>query len=97
MTNAYDGNGNRTGSAAAIDGQADFVNQCSYDNLNRLIELAQSGASGTSGVAAKRIDFQYNASGQYTSIARYADLAGTLNVATTAYAYSPRGQLRGGR
>ncbi len=44
-------------------------------------------------VASKRVDFAYNGVGQYTSVTRSADLAGTLLVATSSYGYDGDGRI----
>ena len=44
-------------------------------------------------MAEKRVDFAYNAAGQFTSIDRFADLAGTELVAATSYTYDGIGRL----
>jgi YD repeat-containing protein len=44
-------------------------------------------------VADKRIDLAYNAAGQFTTITRYSDLAGTQEVVTSAYGYDGIGRL----
>jgi YD repeat-containing protein len=44
-------------------------------------------------VTEKRVDFTYNVLGQYDTVTRYADAAGTSLVASTAYGYDPLGRL----
>jgi YD repeat-containing protein len=44
-------------------------------------------------VAEKRVDYSYNTLGQYDTVTRYADVAETILVATTAYGYDPLGRL----
>ena len=44
-------------------------------------------SNGGNSVAAKRVDFAYNNVGQYSSISRYANTAGTQLVATSTYGY----------
>ena len=44
-------------------------------------------------MAEKRVDFAYNAAGQFASIDRFADLAGTELVAATSYTYDGIGRL----
>ncbi len=48
-----------------------------------------------SAVANKRIDLAYNAIGQFSSIARYADLAATDEVATSTFTYDTLHRLTG--
>ena len=71
------------------------------DNLNRLTSVQQAdladaitagwvtspGTYTANTLAAKRVDFGYNALGQYTSISRYADLSGGSLVASTSSTY----------
>jgi RHS repeat-associated protein len=72
-----------------------------YDNLDRLTTLTQSSPPefGTaSQVVPKRVEFAYNAAGQFTAIDRYNEyngvevVAGTLIVGTT-YTYDLAGRL----
>jgi hypothetical protein len=44
-------------------------------------------------VEEKRVDFAYNALGQFTAITRYADLAGSDFVATTEYTFDSAHRL----
>src|SRR5262249_42227982 len=54
-----------------------------YNALNEMTRVTQSG----NGVHAKRVDIAYNEVGQFASINRFADLAGTQLVAGTAFGY----------
>jgi hypothetical protein len=75
---------------------ADFVNQYTYDRVNRLTRVTQSGASGGNAVADKRVDFSYAADSQpAAAITRYQDLAGTKLVAASTFSYDPVGRLQG--
>jgi YD repeat-containing protein len=67
----------------------DFQNIFYYDNIQRLVQIDQSGVQGGNTVAEKRVNFAYNAAGQLTSIARYKDLDGGSGnlVATTSFVY----------
>src|SRR5262249_32783101 len=47
------------------------------------------------GAAPKRVDFSYNALGQFSQISRYADLAGTSLVASSASGYDGANRLTG--
>ena len=60
-----------------------------------MVQVAQAGVQGGSAVAEKRVNFAYNAAGQFTSIDRFADLAGTELVAATSYTYDGIGRLTG--
>jgi YD repeat-containing protein len=54
--------------------------------------MKQVTQSGT-GVAAKRVDFTYNALDQFSTITRYSDLAGTQQVAASSYTWDAAGRL----
>jgi RHS repeat-associated protein len=73
----------------------DFQNIFYYDNIQRLVQIDQSGVQGGNTVAEKRVNFAYNAAGQFTSIDRYKDLDGASGdlVATTAFVYDGIGRL----
>ena len=66
--------GNVLSRSEAIGGAAAGMNTYAYDALDRVTRIEQSGT----GVTAKRVDLEYNALGRFTTITRYADLAGTL-------------------
>jgi RHS repeat-associated protein len=99
FTQEFDLNGNRTQLSTAIGGTmsagADFVNQYTFDALNRLTRVAQAGQTGGHAVREKRIDFSYAADSQWTGITRYQDLAGTKLVAASAFSYDQAGRLQG--
>jgi RHS repeat-associated protein len=56
---------------------------------NCVTQITQSG----NGVDDKRVDFAYDPVGQFESITRYSDLAGTAPVVTTNYAYDEHNRL----
>jgi len=89
VSEEYDALGRRTSLAAEIDGTDDLINTYAYDYLNRMTQVTQGSQSGGNVVAEKRVDFSYDAEdkGQFTSITRYADLAGSELVATSTYDY----------
>jgi len=93
LTSAYDNLGRRTSLAANVDSTDDFLNGYSYDALGRTTQVTQEAQSGGNAVADKRIDFGYDANGQYAFILRYADLAGSDLVATSDYTYDDAGRL----
>jgi RHS repeat-associated protein len=97
LTSAYDAASNRISLAATIAGVDDFLSSYSFNALNRLTRLDQTGQSGGNSVAEKRIDFAYNAIGQFTSISRYKDTAGgsTHEIATSTYSYDLLNRLTG--
>jgi YD repeat-containing protein len=53
----------------------------------------QSGVSGGDAVAAKAVTFSYDNLGEFLTIARYADLAKTEQVAQSTYGYDLDGNL----
>ena len=91
---SYDAVGNVLSMTDTINGAAGGTNAYAYDALDRLTRLTQSSAPGAaSPVAAKRVDFAYNALGQYTTIARFSNLTGTQAVAASSFAYDALGRL----
>ena len=64
LTSAYNANSQRTSLSATRGGTNDFLNTYTYDDLGRLTRLDQTGNGGAT-VANKRVDFTYNALGQF--------------------------------
>ncbi|GIW91994.1 MAG: hypothetical protein KatS3mg110_0035 [Pirellulaceae bacterium] len=97
LNSSYDASGNRTRLAAVIDGTDDFVNDYTYDLLNRMTRVDQSCVAGGHAVAEKRVDMAYNSLGQFTQIVRYRALSGTPSdeVATSVYTYDAAHRLVG--
>jgi RHS repeat-associated protein len=93
MNHTFDALGNRTQLAATIGSTADFVTEYTYDALRRMTSIQQHGVSGGNAVAEKRIDLTYDAASQWQTITRYADLAATKLVATSAYAFDAAGRM----
>jgi RHS repeat-associated protein len=89
----WNANSRRTQLTAEIGGTADFKNDYTYDNLSRLTQIIQQDVSGGNVVADKRVDFAYNALGQYTSIARYQSTGTSNHVATSTYTYDTLNRL----
>lgn len=89
----YDANGERTQLAASVGGTADFVTDYAYDGLGDMLSVSQHGQTSGNAVAEKRVDLTYDEAGQFSTITRYADLAGTDLVATGTYGYDLAGQL----
>ena len=83
LDNTFDAVGNRVTVADTINGQAGGLNTFSYDALDRMTRIVQTGIS----VSNKRVDMQYNALGQMTALARFADTAGAAPVAATTYVF----------
>jgi RHS repeat-associated protein len=93
LTSAYDAASRRTSVASSVNGTNDFQNSSTYDALDRMTSVQQSGQSGGATVADKRVDLSYTASGEFSTIIRYADLTGTNVVAATAYTYDQSHRL----
>ncbi len=89
LTYTYDNVGNMLSIQDTINGLVSGTNSYSYDGLNRLIQLTQSGNE----VREKRVDFAYNAIGQYTSLNHYSDLGGNQLVNHTGYSYDSLNRL----
>ncbi|ERN39820.1 RHS repeat-associated core domain protein [Rubidibacter lacunae KORDI 51-2] len=89
---AYQVNSNNLGSVTDfIDGVEHGVESFLYDDLNRVTEIAQSGT----GVAAKRVELDYDQTSQLAEIRRYNSLSGGTSVATSTYTYDAIGRLDG--
>jgi RHS repeat-associated protein len=73
----------------AINGIQNGTNAYTYDILNRVTKLTQSGT----GVTSKRVDMTYNAVNQIATLNRYGDLTGTSAVANSSYTYDLAGRL----
>ena len=89
LSRTYDALSRTTSESATVAGMNDFLNNYSYDQLNRLTRVTHTQQTGGNSVAAKRVDLAYNADGQYTSLNRYADTTGTNLVATSTYVHLP--------
>jgi RHS repeat-associated protein len=88
---AYDAANNPISTSETINGTAGATTTYSFDALDRPTRIDQQG----SGVQAKRVDLSCNGLNQFTSIARYSDLAGTQQVATTTYQYDSANRTSG--
>src|SRR5262249_13233134 len=75
-----------------IDGQAGAMTSYQYDDLHRMTRITQT-AAGVLPVADKRVDFGYNELGQFASIDRFSDLAGTQSVVSSSYSYDAQNRL----
>ncbi len=80
---AYDPAGNVISVSNTINGSPGGTNAYTHDALNRTTQITQTGP----GISDKRVDLAYNDIGQFASINRYADLAGTQLVVSSAYDY----------
>lgn len=89
LSQTYDANSNRTKITDTVNTILQGTETHSYDALNRLIQVSQTGT----GVVKKRVDITYNPIHQIETLKRYADLTGTLLVATSTYSYDPLSRL----
>jgi RHS repeat-associated protein len=85
----YDAVDNLLSVTDTIGGQQRGTEAFTYDALNRVTQVRQSG----DGVAEKRVDLVYDAASQMTGVSRYADLAGTQLVASSEYGFDLAGRL----
>ncbi|MGE3778910.1 MAG: RHS repeat-associated core domain-containing protein, partial [Pirellulaceae bacterium] len=83
LTYTFDAAGNLLTASDMIQGVAGGTNAYVYDALDRVTRVTQSGPT----VAPKRADFEYDAVSHFAAIQRYADLAATQLVASTAFTY----------
>ena len=88
---AYDAVDNLLSRRDSVDSQTRGVNSHTYDALNRLTRLTQSG----SGIVDKRVDMVYDAASQLIGMNRFADLAGGQPVVSSVYSYDLAGRLTG--
>jgi RHS repeat-associated protein len=89
LNQTYDANSNRTKIIDTINAIQQGTETHNYDALNRLIQVSQTGT----GVVKKRVNIAYNPIHQIETLQRYADLTGTLLVATSTYSYDPMSRL----
>jgi RHS repeat-associated protein len=87
----YDAVGNVIFVADKIEGVPAGLVQYDHDALNRVTRIKQTAA----GASDMRVDLTYNEIGQYDTIARFADLAGTQLVARSTYAYDALNRITG--
>jgi YD repeat-containing protein len=89
MNYGYDAAGNMLSAADSINGTPSGTNTYTFDPLNRITRMQQSGT----GVTNKRVDYAYNAVGQTINVKRFSDLAGTQPVAETTHTFDPLNRL----
>jgi RHS repeat-associated protein len=89
LTYNYDPAGDLLSVSVTTDGQADETISYTPDMLNRVAEITLSGP----GISPERVDLTYNEIGQFSTIDRFADLAGTNLVVHSAYAYDALNRL----
>ena len=93
FSQGFDANGNRTSLSATIGGTADFANTYTFDKLNRMTRVQQTGQTGGNAVATKRVDFAYDAASRPQTIKRYADTAATKLAVQTTYTFDNASRL----
>jgi len=91
----FDLNDRRTQVSTLLTMTADSVTNYSYDALDRMTGIQQTGVTGGNAVADKRIEFAYNAANQFSTISRYEDLTATSLVAASDYTFDHAGRLTG--
>jgi RHS repeat-associated protein len=94
FTQAFDAVGNRTKLSAEIGTTDDFVNNYTFDALDRITRITQVDVAGGNTVADKRVDFSYLRDGRFSSITRYEDLWGTEFVGQSHFNYDATGRLK---
>ncbi len=87
LTYTYNGNGEVTQRTDSLGGTLTFV----YDDAGRLTSEQFSGTGATGSVI--RVDFGYDAANEQTTITWYSNLAGTSEVAASAYHYDSAGDV----
>jgi RHS repeat-associated protein len=92
LNQSFDAAGQRTSLTTNLGLTADLANAYLFDALGRLTQVQQS-SNGGNAVAAKQVNFAYNADGQVTGLSRYSDTSGSNLVASTAYGYDQDSRL----
>ena len=85
----YDAANNMIGTTDTIDGVLSGIETYSYDTLNRVTSITQSGLN----IQDKRVDYQYDSASQRDIVRRYGDLTGTQLIASTDYTFDLNGRL----
>jgi len=93
LLNTYDLLGRKTDVKATVAGKADFRTTYAYDDLSRMTRITQQQQVSTNPVLAKRVDSAYTAAGERQQVTRFADVAGTRQVATSQWRYDGGGRL----
>jgi RHS repeat-associated protein len=91
LNQTWDYNSNRTSLTASINNVTEFTNTYSYNNLDQMVSVQQSGNA----VATKEVDFGYDADGRLSTIDRYAGTHLGPLVAHSAYSYDADSNLTG--
>ena len=93
LSYGYDQDSNTTSLSATVNGTADFQNTYSYDKLDEMTQVVQSGQTGGNSVAYKWVTFNYEPDGQFASIDRYAGTSDSSLVVEGDYGYDGAGRL----
>ena len=86
QTYGYDANGRTTSLVGVLEGVTTVNLAYAYDDAGRLTSITDIAGN-------KRVEFAYNGLGQYLTLTRYADAAGTELVAATTYDYDDANRL----
>jgi RHS repeat-associated protein len=89
LTQTYDATSNRVKLTDTINAQLKGTEAYTYDAINRLTQINQSGT----GVVPKRVNMTYNPVYQLETLTRYSNTAGTQTVAVSSYAYDALNRL----
>jgi YD repeat-containing protein len=89
LTQTYDTNSNRLKLTDTINAQLKGTEAYTYDAINRLTQINQSGT----GVVPKRVNMTYTPVYQLETLNRFSDLAGTQLVASSTHIYDPLNRL----
>ena len=89
----YDAASNRVSASATIGATLDYINDFTFDDLNRLVAITQQSQTGGNAVADKSIEFDYNARGQLINIDRYEALTGSNPSLRSVYTYDTANRL----
>ena len=84
----YDAAGNRDALEVRVGGVVDTHNTYSYDELNRMVGVQQSGLA-----KEKTVDISYTPRSDIDLVERYADLSSTKLVVTSNYDYDSMNRL----
>ncbi len=81
------------GATAGVGGTADFKNTYAYNAAQWLTSVTQQGQTDGNAVAAKRANFNYDASADMTDVKRYSDTSGSALVASSVYQFDASDRL----
>jgi RHS repeat-associated protein len=89
LSQTYDASSNRLKLSDTINAQLKGTEAYTYDAINRLTQINQSGT----GVVPKRVNMTYNPVYQLETLTRYSNTAGTQTVAVSSYSYDALNRL----